>query len=187
MLWVNKVAISASLTGAFVILAALGLPEVSDWAVFYVHLLHIVISPILVLEAPLRLLLSCELDEDIPYHMVSDVIGDQHLQYFTILAEFCVNLSIKLLTMSSRGQQLLLRHTQPSCKGNSSSWILIQLEKQQSLTERRLVVLPCAAIPVSTRSNFVVEGTIDFVVFGAEFLGESLCHFVNMIKLKFIK
>ena len=178
MLWVNKVAIAASLTGAFVILAALGLPEVSDWAVFYVHLLHIVISPILVLEAPLRLLLGRELDEDIPNHMVSDVVGDQHLQYFTILAEFCVNLSIELLAMSSRSQQFLLRHTQPSREGNSSSWILIKLEKQESLTERRLIVLPCAPIAVSARSNLVVEWAVYFVVFSAKFLGESLCHFM---------
>ena len=176
MLWMDEIAVATSFTRAFVVLTAFGFSEVCDWTIFYVHLFHIIIPPILIFKALLGLFLIRKLNKNVANHMVANVVSNEHLDDLTVLAKLGVYLRVELFSMSSCCKKLLLWNTKTSSEGNGGAWILVELEEKQGLTERRLVVLASAAITVSAGTYFVIEGTVDFVVLGTELFSESFCH-----------
>ena len=92
----DEVAVTATLTSAFVVLTAFGLPKISDRRILDYNLLHIVKFTVQRPKAALSLLFSCELDIDVTHHMLSYIIGHHQIQNFPMLAELSKDLLVEL-------------------------------------------------------------------------------------------
>lgn len=171
MLRVDEVAVSAAyklgynsneltIAVALEVKPALSLPEVRHRAVLSVNLAIVVVSPIFLSEAGLGLLLSGEFEVHISYHVLADVVSYHHVEYLAELAEFNENLFVELFEVLRCFQELFLRYLEAIRECNGSSGILVQLEEEQGLAERRLVVLARAAIAVPARSDLVIKRTV---------------------------
>lgn len=99
MLRVDEIAIAAALALALGVLAALGLPEISDGAVLHLDGILVVVSASHGPERALRLLLGCELHVEVAYHVLSDVVGHYHVQDLALLAELEENFLEELFKM----------------------------------------------------------------------------------------
>ena len=91
--------------------------------------------------------------------MVSHVIADMHLFYFSVFAELGIKVFVK-------GVKVLLDLLSVESVSRVVNWVLIDVSTEDGLTELRTDVFSTASIAVSAGANFVVERTVDFVLFG---------------------
>ena len=92
--------------------------------------------------------------------MVSNIIADVHLFYFTVLAELGIKVFVK-------GVKVLLDLLSVECVSGVVDWVLVDVSTENGLTELRTYMFSTASIAVSACANFVVERTIYFVLFSA--------------------
>ena len=92
--------------------------------------------------------------------MVSNIITDMHLFYFTVLAELGIEVFVK-------GVIVLLDLLSVECVSRVVDWVLVDVSTENGLTELRTYMFSTASIAVSACSNFVVERTIYFVLFSS--------------------
>lgn len=177
MLRMDEVAVASALALALGVLTALGLPEVSDRAVLDVDGIAVVVLASHGPQHALSLLLCRELDVQIANHVLSNVVGHDHVQNLSLLAELEEDLLEELLEVVCSLDELLLRCLYSFRKGNRSSRIRIDVREQQRLRKWWLIVLSCATVAVATRSYLIVKWAIHLVVLSSELLCESVCHF----------
>ena len=79
MLWMNKVTIASSFALTFIVLSALSLPEVCDWAIFNMYLNHIVEFSIHSFETFFGLLLLSKFYVNIAHHMLANIISHDYV------------------------------------------------------------------------------------------------------------
>jgi hypothetical protein len=92
--------------------------------------------------------------------MVSHVIADVHLFYFTVLAELGIEVFVE-------GVKVLLDLLRVQCVSGVVDWVLVDVSTENGLTELRTNMFSTASIAVSACANFVVERTIYFVLFSS--------------------
>jgi hypothetical protein len=92
--------------------------------------------------------------------MVSNIIADVHLLYFTVLAELGIEVFVK-------GFKVLLDLLSVERVSGVVDWVLVDVPTENGLTELRTYMFSTASITVSACANFVVERTIYFVLFSA--------------------
>ena len=136
----QKIAVASAITVPLLVLAALGLPEVSDWdelgrdfAVFIKKALHLI-------HACLGLVFVRELDPHVADHVITDVVSNDEVLDLTILCELHENFLIEILKVVNGVNQFLIRHVNPICFDHCSVWILVQVLKDDRLTDDGLVV-----------------------------------------------
>jgi hypothetical protein len=108
----------------------------------------------------LRLFFIFESSIYIADEMISNIIADVHLFYFTVLAELGIEVFVK-------GVIVLLDLLSVECVSGVVDWVLVDVSTENGLTELRTYMFSTTSIAVSACANFVVERTIYFVLFSA--------------------
>ena len=124
---VHEVAEPASLAGAFLVLAALSLPEVSDGGVLSHDHAPAVVPPIHSSHSGLSLLFVLELDVEVADHVVADVVGHHELVDLAVLCHLHEHLFVERLKVLYSCNEIFLRHVASVSEGDRSVWVLVHV------------------------------------------------------------
>lgn len=137
------------------------LPEIRDRAQFAVYRPRRVPPTIQLVARLLRILLVLKPRVDIPNQMVVVVVADHDLLDLAVLAHFAPEVLVE-------GVEVVLQlrggHFVPGGVGG----VLVQVGEEDGLGVRGFDVFAGAAVAVAAGADFVVEGAVYFVLFGAE-------------------
>lgn len=158
---VHEVAEATSLTGAFLVLSALGLAEVRHWRVLGNNHASAVVASVHDFHSGGGLLFICKLDVNVADHVVPDVVRDDHLLHLAELRHLHEHFLVEGLEVLDRLHQVLLRHVPPVGESDGRVRVLVHVLEAHGLAQWRLVVDASASIAVPTRSNFEVERAVD--------------------------
>lgn len=156
----HKVAEASTFAGAFLVLAALGLTEVCHRRVLGHDHATAVVAPVHTFHGRFCLDLVCKLDVNVAYHVVTDIVCDDHLLHLAKLGHFHEDFLVEALKMLDCLYEVLLGHVPPVRKSNRSVRVLVHVREAHCLAQGRLVVDASACVPMPARSYFEVERTI---------------------------
>lgn len=100
------------------------------------------------------------------------VIANHHLLNLAILAHLAPDILVERIEV---GLNLLRIHLVLWIKCR----VLIQVRHQNCLRVRRLDMLARASVAMPTGANFVIEGTVDFILLSTENRSQIVRHFVT--------
>jgi hypothetical protein len=101
--------------------------------------------------------------------MIPNIIAHMHFLEFAILCEFAVKVLVK-------GVEMLLDLLCVESVSLGVDGILVDVSTEDGLRVVWLYMFSGAVVAVTTGTDFVVEGAVDFVGFSAVYLGELGCH-----------
>lgn len=102
-------------------------------------------------------------------HVLIVIIAHDHLLNLTELAHLAPEVLVE-------GVKVVLQLRRVHLVLGVVGWVLVQVRQQDGLRIGGLDVLARAAVAVPARPNFVVEGAVDLIGFGAEDAGEVVRH-----------
>jgi len=130
MLRMDEIAVAASLALTLSVLAALGLPEVRDWAVFHLYGVLVVVLAGHGAEDGFGLLLGGEFNIEVTDHMLSDVVCHDHVENFSLLGILDKHFLKEFFKVMCSFTELFLGSLDALGEGDSCPWIGINMEEQ---------------------------------------------------------
>jgi len=169
LLAMNKVAEAATDTALAAVEPTASFAEVGDGREFAVDGATSVPTRVERIASFLRIFFVLEPDVDVTDEMVIVIIAHNQLLNQPILTQLAPNVLVKGIKVHLH---LLRIHLVLGVVRR----VLVQVRQQDRLRVRRLDVFSRAAVAMTARANLVVEGTVYFVLFGAEDGGEVVGH-----------
>jgi len=171
VLRVHEVAIATTVTLPFTILAAFGLAEISDRGEFCTDDPLRIIATIETFHGSACLFLVLELDIHVAYHMVANIICDDYFFDLAEAGQLHENFLIEVFKVIDGLDKCLLLDLVPVSEGNGGGRVLVHVREDHSLTKGRFIVQAGACVSMAASADLEIEGTINLVFFGSEYLG----------------
>lgn len=157
----HKVAETAKDALTFLVLATLGLAEVSHQRIFGLQFATPIKLAIHRFHALLRLRFVHKFDVGVPDDVIANVIRHDNFVDFSKFGELLKHLLIKVFEVFYGRDQVLICNVAFTVRmGYCGFWICIHVLKDKGLGKVGLVVQASAGISMSTGPNFVIKWTI---------------------------